>query len=209
VLVHGCESTCVSTLTSGAIAAPSSEVVPSATAITGAEGSTPSVTVSMATASGITDPSACATMSTQSQFQRLRLLRTTTTSHEVHIPSTKVASSSVASSAASVYGSGVGSRSFAERSSPPAGVLVSSSSHDRSVDFLHHAAASSTTQGWLSTYKGRGLGEPRMLAISNSPAFVVASSSAWASYGCSITAAGEGFCLPSPADIWELSVPDP
>jgi hypothetical protein len=36
-----------------------------------------------------------------------------------------------------------------------------------------------------------------MLAISTMPASVAASSSAWASSGCSITTAGERFCLPS------------
>jgi hypothetical protein len=39
-----------------------------------------------------------------------------------------------------------------------------------------------------------------MLAISTIPSSLPASSSSWASSGCSISAAGEGFCLPSPAD---------
>jgi hypothetical protein len=115
VLVPGCESTCVSTLTSGTIAAPSSVAAPSATAVTGTEGSAPLVIVSMATASGITDPSACAKKSTQSQFHRLRLLRTMTTGHKVHISSTKMASSRVAFTVASVCGDGVGSHSSVER----------------------------------------------------------------------------------------------
>jgi hypothetical protein len=43
-----------------------------------------------------------------------------------------------------------------------------------------------------------------MLAISTIPSSLAASSSSWASSGCSISAAGEGFCLPSPADTYEL-----
>jgi hypothetical protein len=53
------------------------------------------------------------------------------------------------------------------------------------------------------------VGTPRMLAISTIPASMAASSSAWASFGYSITAAGEGLCLPSPADACELSAPVP
>jgi hypothetical protein len=60
------------------------------------------------------------------------------TSCEVHIPSTKVASFSVASAATSVCSGGVGSRTSIVQSSPTAGVLVSSPSQDKSVDFLYH-----------------------------------------------------------------------
>jgi hypothetical protein len=73
------------------------------------------------------------------------------TSCEDHIPLTKVVSSNVDSTATSVCGGGVGSRSSAERSSPPAEVLVSSPSHDRSVDFLHQDVAESAMQDWSST----------------------------------------------------------
>jgi hypothetical protein len=111
------------------------------------------VAVSMATASGIADPSTCApaTMSTRNQFLRLRPLCLMPTSCEVHIPSTNVASSSVASTATSVCGGGVGSRTSAERSSPPAGVLVTSPSQNRSVDFRHHKVIQSAMQDWSPT----------------------------------------------------------
>jgi hypothetical protein len=54
----------------------------------------------------------------------------------------------------------VGSRTSAERSSPSAGVLVSSSSHDKSLDFLHHGLSNQqhdldgniTTQGGSYNY---------------------------------------------------------
>ena len=59
-----------------------------------------------------------------------------------HIPSTKMASSKVDSIAASACGGGVGSRTSAERSPPSAGVLVSTPSHDKSVDFLFHEVSS-------------------------------------------------------------------
>jgi hypothetical protein len=51
------------------------------------------------------------------------------------------------------------------------------------------------------------VGAPRMLAISTSPASTVASSSTWASLGCSSTVAEEESSLLSSADVCELSVP--
>jgi hypothetical protein len=63
------------------------------------------------------------------------------TSFAVHIPSTKVASSNVISNATSVCGGGVGSCPSAERPSTSVGVLVSSPSHYRSVDFLQYKAS--------------------------------------------------------------------
>jgi hypothetical protein len=58
------------------------------------------------------------------------------TSLAVHIPSTKVASSNIDSTTTLVCGSNVGSCPSDERPSPSARVLVSSPSHDRSVEFL-------------------------------------------------------------------------
>jgi hypothetical protein len=140
------------------------------------------------------------TQSTRSQFLRLRLLHLVSTSCEVDTPSTKVASFSVVSAATSVCGGGVGSRTSVRRSSPLAAVLVSSPSPDRSVDFPHHTSNSvlharlvihATTWEISKTYKVDRTtvtaGAPRMLATSTSPASAVASSSAWASSGCSTT----------------------
>jgi hypothetical protein len=153
VLAPGSGSTRVSTPTSGATEVPSMGAAPSVALATGAAGSASTVVVSMATASGIAAPSACAPAITSigGKFQRLRLLRMMTTSCEEHIPLIKVASSNVASTATSACGGSVGSRSFTERSSPSVGVLVSSLSHDKSVDFLHHEVAQSATQDWSST----------------------------------------------------------
>jgi hypothetical protein len=130
-------------------------------------------------------------MSTRSQFQRLRLLRTMITSHELHIPSTKVASPNVDSTMTLARGGGLGSRSSAEWASPLAGALVSSLPHDRSVDFLHQDVAESATQHWSSTQLLASsertyrvdrttvtVGASRMQEISTMPAFVAASSSA-------------------------------
>jgi hypothetical protein len=145
-----------------------------------------------------------------------------TTSCEEHLPSTKVASSNVDSTTTSVCGGDVGSRSSAERSPPSAGVLVSSPSHDRSVDFMHHDVVQSATQKWSSTrllessektYKVDRttvtVGAPRMLTMLTMLASVAASSPAWASFGCSMDVAGEGFCLPSSTDACELTTPVP
>jgi hypothetical protein len=142
------------------------------------------------------------------------------TSYEVHIPSTKVASFSVASAVTSVFSGGVGSRTSVARSSPPATVLVSSPSQDRSVDFLHHMRYTvlhaqlvihATTWEISKTYKVDRttvtVGAPRMLALSMIPASAVASSSAWASSGYSGTVAGERPVLLFAADVCELSAP--
>jgi hypothetical protein len=114
VLVPGSESTCASTpLIGGYCSSQLGGCSPSITSVAGAEGSASTVAVSMPTASGIVAPSACAptTMTKTSQLQQLRLLHTIATSHEVHIPSTKVASPNVNSTAASICGGGVGLRS--------------------------------------------------------------------------------------------------
>jgi hypothetical protein len=79
--------------------------------------------------------------STQSQNLSLRLLRRAATIGAIHVPSTMVASCSVASAACatiSVCGRGADSSTSADRSSSPAAALGSSPSQDRSVDFLHN-----------------------------------------------------------------------
>jgi hypothetical protein len=102
-----------------------------------------------------------------------------------HLSSThtfhQVASFSVASAATSVCGGGVGSRTSIGWSSPPAGLLVSSPSQERSMDFLHHTSHSVTHARLVThvttweinkTYKidrtTVTVGAPRMLVISQS-----------------------------------------
>jgi hypothetical protein len=59
-----------------------------------------------------------------------------------YVPSTKVASSSLAFAVASSCGDGEGCRASVERSPPTTVALVPASSHDKPVDFLHHEVLS-------------------------------------------------------------------
>jgi hypothetical protein len=118
------------------------------------------------------------------------------------IPSTRVASSSISSTAVSTCGGGVGSRTSAKWSSPSAGVLVSPPSHDKSMDFLHHEVSSQPHKldDYTTTREFRELTDltapwSRLERIVYW--ILVAPSSKGATSGCPTVSAVGGPCLPS------------
>jgi hypothetical protein len=92
----------------------------------------------MATALGIISPSACGPITiTSAKYDCSDYYTRQVLTTAGYVRSMKVASSSLRSIPTSSRGDGVGSRASVERSPPSVGALVSTSSHDKLVDFLH------------------------------------------------------------------------
>jgi hypothetical protein len=134
----------------------------------------------------------------------------------MYIPSTMVASGSVASAPGTTvlaWGRGVDSSSAADGSSSLAAASGSSPSQDKSVDFLHstHWVVSQARLSNYMYYSGMDftykldqttvtVGVPSKLAISTSPASAGASSSTWATTGSMAPVVAEGSGLLSSDD---------
>jgi hypothetical protein len=144
--------------------------------------------------------------------RRLRLLLEEDCVCAVYSPSTMLASGSVASTAGamvSAWGTGPNSSAAGVEPSSATAILGSSSSQDRSVDFLHSTQLvvnqvrlpNYNYSGKIFTYKldrtTVTVGAPSMLAMSTSPASACACSSALVAAGSSAAGVAAGSVLPS------------